>query len=81
MNKDSEILTKIFNMADEMGLYCTISKNKGEVSTIFVAGETFFRSDCACKYIHTAGGNKYTYKDLKRHILDYKKELNNDNAR
>lgn len=78
MNKDSKILTKIFNMADEMGLYCSITKSKGEVSTIFVADETFFNSDCYYEYIHTAGGNKYTYKDLKRHILDYKRKLNNE---
>lgn len=75
MNKDSKILTKIFNMADEMGFFCSISKNKGEVYTIFVAQETFFTSDCVYEYIHTAGGNKYTYRDLKRHILNYKKEL------
>lgn len=78
MNKDSKILTNIFNMADEMGLSCSISKGKGEVFTIFVVGETFFHSDCVHKYIHTAGGNKYTYKDLKRHILDYKRKLNNE---
>ena len=69
MNKDSKILTKIFNMADEMGLYCSMDKEKGEVLHIFVGGLTFFRSDCVNDCIHDYEGRRYTYKDLKQYIL------------
>lgn len=41
MNKDSQILTKIFNMADEFGLYCSMTKENGEVLSIFVGEKTF----------------------------------------
>lgn len=72
MNKDSKTLTKIFNMADEMGLYCSITKEKGEVLNIFVGEETFFRSDCINDFIHASGGRRYTYKDLKKHVYKYR---------
>ena len=41
MNKDSKTLTKIFNMADESGLYCSMTIAGGEVLSIFVGEETF----------------------------------------
>lgn len=69
MNKDSKTLTKIFNMADEMGLYCSMYKEKGEVLHIFVGGQTFFNSDCVNDCIHDSDGRRYTYKDLKQYIL------------
>lgn len=72
MNKDSQILTKIFNMADEIGLYCSMVKVKGEVSSIYVGERTIFPSDCAKNYIHDADGHKYTYNDLKKYIHKYK---------
>ncbi len=73
MNKDSKILTKIFNMADEMGLYCSITKDRGEVLDIFVGVQTFFRSDCVNDFIHDSDGRRYTYKDLKQHILTHER--------
>ena len=36
MNKDSKTLTKAFNLADELGLYCSMTKADGEVLSIFV---------------------------------------------
>ena len=68
MNKDSETLTKIFNMADEMGLYCSITKGNKEVLSIFVGEQTFFPSYCINNYIHDADGRMYTYKDLKKYV-------------
>lgn len=68
MNKDSKTLTKIFNIADELGLYCSMVKARGEVLSVFVGGETFFRSDCLYGFIHAAGGRKYTYRDLKKYL-------------
>lgn len=73
MNKDSKIFTKIFNMADEMGLYCSMTKESGEVLSIFVGGQTFFRSDCVEDCIHDSDGRRYTYKDLKQHILTHER--------
>lgn len=73
MNKDSRIFTKIFNMADEMGLYCSMSKESGEVLSIFVGENTFFRSDSVCDCIHDSDGRRYTYKDLKQHILTHER--------
>lgn len=73
MNKNSKTLTKIFNMADEMGLYCSITKGGGEVLSIFVGGQTFFNSDCVNDCIHDSDGRGYTYKDLKQHILTHER--------
>lgn len=75
MNKDSKILTKIFNIADELGLYCSMTKVKGEVLDVFVGEETFFRSDCFYDFIHVAGGRRYTYKDLKKYVYKYKESV------
>ena len=72
MNKDSKTLTKIFNLADEIGLYCSIVKVKGEVSSIYVGEKTFFQSDCINNYIHDADGRMYTYKDLKKYVYKCK---------
>jgi hypothetical protein len=72
MNKDSKTLTKIFNMADEMGLYCSMVKEGGEVLHIFVGEQTFFRSG-VYDGIHDSDGRRYTYKDLKQHILTYER--------
>ena len=72
MNKDSKTLTKIFNIADEMGLYCSMVKVKGEVSSIYVGGQTFFPSDCIHYSIHDADGHSYTYKDLKKYVCKCK---------
>ena len=69
MNKDSKTLTKIFNMADELGLYCFMVKLKGEVSSIYIGEQTFFNGDCINDSIHDADGRRYTYKDLKQYIL------------
>lgn len=68
MNKDSKTLTKIFNLADELGLYCSMTKGGGEVLSMFVGEKTFFGSDCVNDFIHDSEGRKYTYKDLKRYI-------------
>ena len=68
MNKDSKTLTKIFNLADELGLYCSMSKIGGEVSSMFVGEKTFFSSDCLDNYIHDSDKNKYTYRDLKKYV-------------
>ena len=72
MNKDSKTLTKIFNMADELGLYCSMVKLKGEVSSIYVGEKTFFPSDCVNNFIHDADGHSYTYKDWKKYVCKYK---------
>lgn len=72
MNKDSQILTKIFNMADEYGLYCSMVKVKGEVSSIYAGEKTFFSSDCVNDSIHDAYGNRYAYKDLKKYVYKCK---------
>lgn len=72
MNKDSKTLTKIFNMADELGLYCSMDKAKGEVLSIFVGGKTFFISNCVNDGIHDSGGHIYTYKDLKKYVYKCK---------
>lgn len=68
MNKDSKTLTKIFNIADEMGLYCSMTKGNKEVLSIHVGEQTFFSSDCIKDSIHDADGRMYTYKDLKKHV-------------
>ena len=73
MNKNSKTLTKIFNMADEMGLYCSITKGGGEVLNIFVGGQTFFNIDCVNECIHDSEGRRYTYKDLKQYILTHER--------
>lgn len=73
MNKNSKTLVKIFNMADELGLYCSMIKEKGEVLHIFVGGQAFFNSDCVSNYIHDSDGRRYTYKDLKQYILTHEK--------
>lgn len=73
MNKSSKTLTKIFNLADEMGLYCCMIKERGEVLHIFVGGQTFFRSDGVDDSIHDSDGRRYTYKDLKQYILTYER--------
>ena len=78
MNKDSKTLTKIFNMADELGLYCSMVKLKGEVSSIYIGEHTFFNSDCINDSIHDADGRRYTYKDLKKYVHSYKGEKSND---
>ena len=70
MNKDSKTLTKIFNMADELGLYCSMVKLKGEVSSIYIGEQTFFNSDCINDSIHDADGRRYTYKDLKNMCIN-----------
>lgn len=67
MNKDSKTLTKIFNIADEMGLYCSMTKGDGEVLSMYVGEQTFFPSDCV-HGIHDADGHSYTYKDLKKYV-------------
>ena len=72
MNKDSQILTKIFNMADEFGLYCSMTKGRGEVLSMFVGEQTFFSSDCINDSIHDADGHRYTYKDLKKYVYKCK---------
>lgn len=72
MNKDSETLTKIFNLADELRLYCSMTKRKGEVLSMFVGEQTFFRSDCINNYIHDSDGNKYTYRDLEKYVYKCK---------
>ena len=72
MSKDSQILTKIFNMADEIGLYCSMTKGDGEVLSIFFGGQTFFTSDCVNNCIHDADGRRYTYKDLKKYVYKCK---------
>ena len=72
MNKDSKILTKIFNMADDMGLYCSMTKGDGEVLSMFVGEQTFFISDCVNNCIHDADGHSYTYKDLKKYVCKCK---------
>lgn len=73
MNKNSKTLAKIFNMADEMGLYCSMTKGEGEVLGIFVGGQTFFNSNCVNDCIHDSDGRRYTYKDLKQHILTHER--------
>ena len=75
MNKDSKTLTKIFNMADDMGLYCSMTKADGEVLSMFVGGQTFFSSDCINDSIHDADGHRYTYRDLKKYVCKCK-EMN-----
>ena len=75
MSKDTQILTKIFNMADEIGLYCSMTKEDREVLSVFAGGKTFFPSDCVNNCIHDADGHKYTYKDLKKYVYKHK-ELN-----
>lgn len=72
MNKDSQILTKIFNMADEFGLYCTITKRNREVLCMYIGEKTFFPSDCVNNSIHDAYWHNYTYKDLKKYLYKYK---------
>ena len=72
MNKDSKTLTKIFNMADDMGLYCSMTKGRGEVLSMFVGEQTFFSSDCINNCIHDADGHRYTYKDLKKYVYKCK---------
>lgn len=72
MNKDSKTLTKIFNLADEMGLYCSMVKIGGEVSSMFVGEKTLFNSDCLKNYIHDSDNNKYTYKDLEKYVYKCK---------
>ena len=72
MSKDSQILTKIFNMADEMGLYCSMTKGNKEVLSIFVGEQTFFSSYCINDSIHDADGHRYTYKDLKKYVCKCK---------
>lgn len=72
MSKDTQILTKIFKMADKMGLYCSMTKGDGEVLSIFVGEQTFFVSDCVNDSIHDADGNRYTYKDLKKYVYKFK---------
>lgn len=73
MNKDSKTLIKAFNLADEMGLYCSMIKEGGEVLHIHVGERTFFNSDCVNGSIHDSDGRKYTYKDLKQYILTYER--------
>lgn len=73
MNKSSKTLTKIFNLADEMGLYCSMIKEKGEVLHIFVGGQAFFGSSVVDDCIHDSDGRRYTYKDLKQYILTYER--------
>lgn len=72
MNKDSKTLTKIFNLADELGLYCSIIKIGGEVSSMFVGEKTFFSRDCFDNYIHDSHKKKYTYKDLEKYVYKCK---------
>ena len=72
MNKDSQILTKIFNMADKFGLYCSMTKRNKEILSIYVGERTLFPSDCVNNCIHDADGHKYTYKDLKKYVYKYK---------
>ena len=72
MNKDSQILTKIFNIADKAGLYCSITKENGEVLHIYFGKQTFFTSDCVHNYIYNADGHTYTYKDLKNYVYKCK---------
>ena len=72
MNKDSKVLTKIFNIADEMGLYCSMTKGNGEVLSMFVGEQTFFSSNCINDSIHDADGHRYTYKDLKKYVYKCK---------
>lgn len=72
MNKDSITLTKIFNLADELGLYCSMTKGSGEVLNMFVGEKTFFTSDCINNYIHDSDRNKYTYRDLKKYVYKCK---------
>ena len=72
MNKDSKTLTKIFNLADELGLYCSLTKGDGEVLSMFVGEQTFFTSDCINDSIHDADGHRYTYKDLKKYVCKFK---------
>ena len=72
MKKDSKTLTKIFNMADELGLYCSMVKLKGEVSSIYIGEQTFFNSDCINDSIHDSDGRRYTYKDLKKYVYKCK---------
>lgn len=73
MNKDSKTLTKAFNLADELGLYCSMTKERGEVLNIFVGEQTFFRSDSVNDCIHDSDGRRYTYKDLKQYILTHER--------
>lgn len=70
MSKDAQILTKIFNMADEMGLYCSMTKGNREVLSIYVGEQTFFVSDCVHDFIHDADGHRYTHKDLKNMCIN-----------
>ena len=72
MNKDSKTLTKIFNIADELGLYCSMVKLKGEVSSIYIGEKTFFNSDCINDSIHDGDGHRYTCKDLKKYVCKCK---------
>lgn len=73
MNKSSKTLIKIFNLADEMGLYCSMIKEKGEVLHIFVGGQAFFGSSVVDDCIHDSDGRRYTYKDLKQYLLEYER--------
>ena len=72
MNKDSKTLTKIFNMADDIGLYCSMTKGRGEVLSMHIGEHTFFTSDCINDSIHDAYGHRYTYRDLKKYVYKCK---------
>ena len=72
MNKDSKTLTKIFNIADEMGLYCSMTKGRGEVLSIYVGEQTFFSGDISNSSIHDSAGNRYSYRDLKKYVCECK---------
>lgn len=72
MNKDSKTLTKIFNMADKMGLYCLMTKAHGEVLDIHVGKQSFFSSSVATDSIHNSDGHRYSYRDLKRYVYNCK---------
>lgn len=72
MNKNSQILTKVFNLADELGLFCSMTKGDGEVLSMFVGEKTFFSKDCINNHIHDSDGNKYTYRDLEKYVYKCK---------
>ena len=75
MNEDSKVLTKIFEMVDEIGLYCSLDKRGGEVVSLHFAKKTFFPRDCCREYIHDHNGSEHTYEDLKKFVLKFRKEL------
>ena len=72
MDKGSKTLTKIFNMADEMGLYCSMTKMCGEVLSIYVGERTFFNSYIVNDSIRDSDGHRYSYRDLKKYVYSCK---------